>query len=128
MDLYDANENPDPIAWLGIDEGSRIELILDYHRRHDFHAPAPRLHAAIHAVVENQVAMADPPIVVDTLGRLQHEGLSRHDAIHAIGGLVTERLAAAMKTETTESPDVLNARYEAALAQLTAEAWRESFR
>jgi glycosyltransferase A (GT-A) superfamily protein (DUF2064 family) len=125
MDLYDADLSPDPIAWLAIDELSRIELILDYHRRHDVRTAAPRIHAAIHAVVENQVAMTSPAVVAETLQRLQQEGLSRHDAIHAIGELVTARLAAAVKSETVESAAALNAKYEADLRQLTAEGWRQ---
>ena len=126
MDRYDADHSPDPIAWLAIDESERIELILDYHRRHDVRTPAPRIHAAIHAVVENQIAMVNPPVVAETLRRLQQEGLSRHEAVHAIGVLVTARLAAAVKSETVESAAVLNAKYEADLGQLTAESWRQS--
>jgi hypothetical protein len=126
MDHYDADHNPDPIAWLAIDESERIELILDDHRRHDVRTAAPRIHAAIHAVVENQIAMVNPPIAVETLQRLQQEGLSRHEAIHAIGDLVTARLAAAVKSETVESAAVLNAKYEADLGRLTAEGWRQS--
>lgn len=51
-----------------------------------------RLHAAIHAVVETQLRDGRPPETGHTLERLMGEGLSRHDAVHAIGAVVSEEV------------------------------------
>ncbi len=51
-----------------------------------------RVHAATHAVVETQIARDEPPETAFTLQRLMEEGLSRHDAVHAIGAVVSEQL------------------------------------
>jgi hypothetical protein len=54
--------------------------------------PRLRLHAAIHTVVETQIAAGTPPEVAQTLERLTSQGLDRHQAIHAIGRVVSEEL------------------------------------
>lgn len=124
MDRYDAEMAPDPRGWLRLDEGERFVLVEEYHR--DARIPLPRkarrLHAAMHAVVENQVALNDEP-VVRALGRLMREGLSRHDAVHAIGSLVAEQIYDTLKVQDT--PEVSNARYHAAIERLTAAGWRK---
>jgi hypothetical protein len=51
------------------------------------------------------------------------EGLSRHDAIHAIGQVLAERLFAGLRKEG--QPADLNAEYLEKLNRLTAEAWRK---
>src|SRR3979490_3401617 len=100
-----ASYNPDktlPSGWLETDEGERIELVASYHRRREINLPNAQLHAVIHVVVENQLALGEP-VVVETLARLQNEGLSRHDALHAIGSVLATDLYALMQegTETT---------------------------
>lgn len=55
-----------------------------------------RVHVATHAVVETQVARGAPPETALTLRRLMDEGLSRHDAVHAIGAVVSEQLISAV--------------------------------
>jgi hypothetical protein len=52
------------------------------------------------------------------------EGLSRHDAIHAIGSIVTEEIYDLLKLR--ETPDVAHAQYYAAIERLTAASWRAS--
>ena len=34
MNRYDADHEPDPNGWLGLDEETRIDLVVKYHRRH----------------------------------------------------------------------------------------------
>jgi len=105
-----------------MDEGERILLIQEYHR--DARIPLPKrarpLHASMHVVVENQLASNDEP-VVRALARLRREGLSRHDAVHAIGALVAEEVYDLLKQE--EPADVVKARYYAAVERLTAAEW-----
>jgi hypothetical protein len=50
--------------------------------------PNSSLHAAIHVVVENQVALGGEIPVQETLARLMGEGLSRHEAVHAVGSVL----------------------------------------
>ena len=51
------------------------------------------------------------------------EGLSRHDAVHAIGSLVAEQIYDLLKLK--DSPEALRARYYAALERLNAAQWRD---
>ena len=91
MKLYIRDKSPDPADWLDTDESERIDLVSSYHRRVRVRLPDLRVHATIHVIVENQVAMRERA-VVETLSRLQGEGLNRHDAIHAIGSVMVEHM------------------------------------
>lgn len=81
---------------------------------------ARRLHATIHAIVENQLALNDAP-VVRALAGLMQEGLSRHDAVHAIGSIVAEQIYDLLKL--TDAPETARIRYYAAIERLTAAEW-----
>ena len=124
MYRYDPDVAPSREDWLALDEGERIVLAEWYHR--DARIRLPRavrtLHATIHVVVENQLAENDEP-VNRALARLMTEGLSRHDAVHAIGSVVAEELYDAMNLKDT--PESLRARYYAAIERLTAAVWRD---
>jgi hypothetical protein len=124
MDRYDPEVAPDPEDWVALDEAERIVLVEWYHRdaRIDIPKAARTLHASIHVVVENQLAENDEP-VVRALARLTKEGLSRHDAVHAIGCVVSEEIFDALKLKDT--PESLRARYYAGIERLTAATWRE---
>jgi hypothetical protein len=83
---YDAAKAPDPKAWLELDEQERIDLVLEYHRRH--HMPmgeSANLHGVAHVIVENQIALGDSPAVREALARLIVEGLDRHDVVREKG-------------------------------------------
>jgi hypothetical protein len=77
MDRYDPEVAPDAEDWLALDEGERIQLVEWYHRetRADLPKAARPLHASVHVVVENQLALNDEP-VIRALARLMKEGLS----------------------------------------------------
>ncbi len=77
-------------------------------------------HAGIHAAVETQLAM-DVPNARSTLGRLRKSGLTRHDAIHAIGSVLAEHIHEIMTNHDLES-DEANSRYER-LSTFTREDW-----
>jgi adenosylmethionine-8-amino-7-oxononanoate aminotransferase len=81
--------------------------------------PKPRLHAAIHLVVENQLASGSPPQARRAMDRLIRAGLSRHEAVHAIASVVAEAAHGAL-TGGRFDP----AEYARALDALTAEGWR----
>src|SRR3989449_2198378 len=119
---YDPRYAPDPEAWLALDEAERIDLALRYHRRARVRLPDTRLHATIHVVVENQVALGDEIPVRQTLERLRVEGLDRHDAVHAVGSVLTKRIYELLK-EGLPAGDP-NEPYWTELESLTAEGWR----
>lgn len=124
MDRYDPLVAPDPAVWLAVDEIERMALVIDYHRRARVTLPNRRLHAVVHVIVENQVAMGDELPVRRVLSRLQAEGLDRHDAIHAIGSALTMHVHDLLSKGAR--PDKPHDAYWAELERLTAESWRLS--
>jgi hypothetical protein len=122
MNTYDPDTFQPSGEWLEIDEGERMELVSSYHRRHKIKLPNPQLHAVIHVVVENQIALGET-VVVKTLTRLQGEGLSRHDALHAIGSVLAENLYSLMREDAVATGGTYQA-YLDRLEGLTARSWR----
>jgi hypothetical protein len=118
---YDA-DNPTPRNWLELDEAERIELVSSYHRARKISLPNAQLHAVIHVIVENQLALGES-VVVDTLVRLQSEGLSRHDALHAIGSVLAEDLYEVLREESDANGQAYE-RYLERLRDLSASTWR----
>lgn len=55
---YNPEIAPIPAAWLALDESERIELCIAFHKKTKEKPPNLKLHAIIHAVVENQLAGA----------------------------------------------------------------------
>ena len=119
---YEANEQPHSATWLELDESERVDAVMDYHRRAKVVPENLKLHAMTHVVVENQVALGEATPVPATLNRLMHEGLDRHEAIHAIGSILLS-----IVFDVSQEPDIggdINARYSRELATLTAAGWR----
>lgn len=122
MEQYDPGISPESSEWLALDEAVRIERVLEYHARSDEELENEDLHALVHVVVENQVALGVDP-VPDTVKRLVREGLDRHEAVHAVGAILAEDIfellsanGGARKSRT----------YRARLGKLTAKRWRAS--
>jgi hypothetical protein len=118
---YEANDQPHSATWLELDESERVDAVMDYHRRAKVVPENLKLHAMTHVVVENQVALGEATVPA-TLNRLMHEGLDRHEAIHAIGSILMS-----IVFDVSQEPDVggdINARYSRELATLTAASWR----
>jgi hypothetical protein len=121
MEHYDPLAAPDPKLWLALDEQERLDLAQDYHARAGISLPNARLHAVVHVIVENQVALGDEVPVERTLHRLMAEGLDRHEAVHAIGSALTDILYdASNDAASVEDP---NSTYLATVESLTAEEW-----
>ena len=91
---YDAAEPPDAVRWLAEDDQVKASAVEVHHATLTDHVEAPNMtvHAMIHVIVENQLAGGDPPEVSATLERLISAGLTRHDAIHAVGSVVADAL------------------------------------
>jgi hypothetical protein len=121
---YDPLVAPDPGEWRALDEQERIDAVIDFHHHARIRLPNAKVHAVAHVIVENQIAEGDALPVARTLERLMGEGLDRHDAIHAIGGVLLGHMHDLMKTGHVEGDP--NAPYFAELERLTAEQWRRS--
>jgi hypothetical protein len=116
---YDPDVVPDPSRWRELGEDERIMLAEAYHRRAGIDVPNMTLHATMHVIIENQVAMGDEPPVRRTIERLMGEGLDRHDAVHAVGSVLAAHI-----TDTLKAGAPNNEAYNEAVERLTAEIWR----
>jgi hypothetical protein len=118
---YNPNKAPIASVWLSTDEAERLEMILHYHKRKALDIPNPRLHAAIHVAIENQLAEGMPE-AFQTLAKLIKEGLNRHDAVHALGSVLSKQIYQISKVEPElKNP---NAEYIKDLKSLSAESWK----
>ena len=127
MDKYDPQRAPDPKSWLDLDEDERLLLVLASIRKGE-RLPTPKLHAAIHLIVENQIAMGDETPAAAVLERLLDEGLGRHDAVHAIGSVLSRHAYHAVTRDeaSTHAGGDPNEPYWRDLDELTADSWRRS--
>jgi hypothetical protein len=116
---YDPDRAPDPVRWLAEDEQQLLSIIERYHRRQRIESERPRVHAAIHMVVEKQVALGDELPVAEAVQRLMGEGLSRHEAIHAVGAVLASFLNDTIQGDG--EPD--NEAYNRDVRALTKERW-----
>jgi hypothetical protein len=123
MKSYNPEQPPERGAWLALAEAERIELVAAYHKRTGEKLPNPRLHAAFHAVVENQLAEGIEA-VEESLARLMKEGLDRHEGIHAIGSVLAEHLSILMRNGPPKETDT-NEPYSRRLRSLSASTWAE---
>ncbi len=123
---YDPDRSPDPERWLALDERERIRLVEEYHRKARVRLPNARLHATIHMIVENQIALGSEIPVAATLARLIQQGLDRHDALHAIASVLTAHIHSRLQDELPPDDDP-NVAYYADLAELTPQSWRARF-
>jgi hypothetical protein len=123
MQSYDPDQAPDPAQWRAIDEGVRMGLVKLYHQAARIRLPKPNLHYAVHVVVENQIAEGMPS-VLRAMARLQEQGLSRHDALHAIASVAARRVADQLKADDPHMAATFEERYSAELDRLSAADWR----
>ncbi len=119
---YDPDVGPDPAHWLALDEAERLSQAKDYHERYDALLAELDIHAAIHVAIENQIAMGDETPARGALERLMAEGLTRHDAIHALGSVLTDMIVGAANDKEAEGSRA--DAYNDAIARITAEGWR----
>jgi hypothetical protein len=121
LDRYDPDQTPDAEAWLDLDEQERIQLVEDFHARSRVELPNAKLHAVIHVVVENQIATGLES-VLRAIPRLMAQGLSRHDAVHAVGSIVAGQIFA-LSRDRGLAAEAVHARYDAEIDRLSAKRW-----
>lgn len=122
---YDPLNAPDPDDWQAMDEQERMMLVTAYHRQAGVALPNEQAHAAIHAIVENQIALGDETSAPATLERMMREGLDRHEAIHAVGSVLVDFMQALVREDAAPGA---TERYNEELEKLTAAEWLKTFR
>lgn len=120
---YDPDKDQRADVWLAASEADRIAAVKAYHRRQRIRLPSLKLHAAIHTIVENQLALGEQ-VVLEALARLRSQGLTRHEAVHAIGMVLSEEVYEALTNPDAEAD--LNKPYMDRVKKLTADQWRRS--
>lgn len=121
MDSYDPSRTPDRRAWLALDEGERITIVREYHQLHGDYGESLDAHTGIHCAVETQIAMFTPN-VEKTMRRLQKQGLSRHDAIHAVGSVLLKHMHELTMSEQKPAGNP-NSKYSESLSRFNADDW-----
>ncbi len=123
MKEYKVSITPNPEEWLSLGEAERIDLVVDFIEKNekDIETPALKIHASIHVIVENQIAMESKP-TPETYARLRKQGLNRHETIHAIGAVIAEDMFDIMKG----NKDQVMSKYQDRLEKLTAKRWKKS--
>ncbi len=122
METYNPLRHQNAEEWLALDEYERIRLVKEYHENYDDVADdALEVHAVIHVIVENQLAL-EVEFVPATIAKLTRQGLDRHEAIHAVGAIITDNIFDLLKGNIEEiSPK----RHRRKLERLTAKRWRK---
>ncbi len=121
MNRYDPAQPPNSEEWLALDEQLRIGLVEKYHRQERVQLPNVTVHAALHAIVENQLAENLEP-AARAMARLTTEGLDRHEAVHAIASVVAEHIHDLLNAKADANSS--KAVYAAAVERLNAATWR----
>ena len=120
MEQYDPLREIDAAEWLALDESERIALVEELHLDVEDEIPNVTLHAAIHVAVENMLALGEEP-VANTIAKLTRQGLDRHEAIHAIGAVLSEDIYSLV-----QGGDEWNKpQFRRRLDKLTAKRWRK---
>ena len=56
----------------------------------------PFLHIQVHMMIETQIRTGLPPGVAEVIGELEKSGMTRHEAIHSVGKVLTLELHRAL--------------------------------
>ena len=124
---YHALQKPDAQEWLDADESERLEAVKRHHAEEPDELPNEQLHASIHVVVENQFALEDETPVAAAIQRLMSEGLDRHDAIHAVGAVLSKYLWSVMRDSNESVADNWSDEYFGEIRNISVEKWHEEF-
>lgn len=125
LDRYDPHCEPDAEAWLAADQDERAVLVMDYHCEAGIKLERNAVHAAMHTIIETQIATGGEMLPVRVkIRQLMAQGLDRHDALHAVGGVMLEQMQRMVRTGREWSED--SDRYFNALRRLTARKWLRS--
>jgi len=120
MESYNASRNINSALWLNLDEAVRLELIEEYVEdfEKEIDSSKKNIHASVHMVVENQLALGEEP-ALNAYSRLLRQGLNRHETIHAIGAVIFADIYEAMQNK--DNKPITS--YKSRLRKLTAKKW-----
>jgi hypothetical protein len=121
--LYDPEAPMAAGDWLALAETERLRLAQNYHVQSKIKAPRMKAHAAVHVIVENQIATGYGP-TRRAVERLVAGGLTRHEAIHAVGTVVVRAAHQLTASSDPEFHDTHQKRMGAAIDSLTVESWK----
>ena len=93
-----------------------------FHVRAKIDLPSVKTHAILHPIVENPMALGVKR-TVRAIPRLMGQGLSRRDAIHAMGSVYAEHFYERATWAGKDSSEDLWASWSAAIDRLSAQAW-----
>lgn len=118
MNYYDPSKTIDPDAWLKLDESVRLSLIEQYVlcEEKEIDDSIFSIHPTAHMIVEKQFALGVKD-TVNAYDRLRHQGLKRHDTIHALAAILLEGINQGMANAD------LDVRYKSRLRKITAKMW-----
>jgi len=127
MYQYNPHKKPDPETWLTMDDEEKLDLVEEFHRNAQIEIEGMTMHAVIHVVIENQLAMKIPEVLV-VYQRLRQKNVNRHNAIHALGNamsnLLFDHFKGKIPEELTEMPEP-NKDYFRRLKKLRASDWKK---
>lgn len=123
---YNPEVAPNPAAWLAKSERERMRSVSMHHMVNRLNSGNAKAHAAIHVIVENQVAMG-LGATVRAMARLQSQGLSRHDSLHAIGSVLATHMFETVREAQDLDPETFQARIDAAIERLDAQTWLKEY-
>ena len=117
---YNPNIEPDPDWWHSLSREEKINSVLDSHSAlWDEVRCNARLHAIAHVTVEDLLASGRNSPVRTTLRNLMAQGLTRHQAIHAIATVILKRITEEIREGNIPSLESCLKR----LSTLTALSW-----
>ncbi len=125
LDTYNPLIEPNKDEWLESSEYDRIDAVREFHENSDDDKfeenDALSIHSTLHVIVENQLAMG-VELIPETIAKLTRQGLDRHEAIHAIGAIISEDIFYIVRGVKTDfSPK----QYRRKLEKITAKRWRK---
>jgi len=122
MKIYNPSIPPKADIWLELDEKHRLNLINDFVENYEqeIEKEARRIHAAIHMIIENQLALS-VELTTETYNRLKRQELDRHQIIHAIGAVISEDIFELMNGNKENPFEGQKLR----LKKLTAKRWKK---
>jgi hypothetical protein len=111
--MYDSDD------WLELDEAQRLARVEEAHARDGSQVGEnARVHAAMHVIVENRLAMKDDAVVA-AYDRLRAAAVSRHETIHALASVVAAQLFDQVAEKRAHAPED-----DDAFADLDPTDWR----
>jgi hypothetical protein len=102
-----------------MDEQDRMAAVREHHQGSGARMPSLQGHCIVHTIVESQLADGHAA-ALRALDRLVKGGLDRHEAVHAVGSVLSRHLFRTMQGETPFD----TAAYDSRLDELTADGWK----